>query len=62
DGKLLWAVEQVWDGTDEGTCARIRKHMAGKNGMSEAAGAEALVVVSGRKFIQFVAYEVGETL
>lgn len=62
DGKLLWAVEQVWDGTDEGTRARIRKHMARKKGISEAAGAEELVVVSGRKFIQFVAYEVGETL
>lgn len=62
DGTLLWAVDQVWDGTDKRTSVRIRKYMAWKNGLSDAAGAEGLVVVSARKFVQFVAYEVGETL
>jgi hypothetical protein len=62
DGKLLWAVEQVWDGSDQRIRARIREYRAWKNGMSKAAGGEEMVVVSSRKFIQFVAYEVGETL
>ncbi len=62
DGKLVWAVEQVWDSADRSTQARLRKYLDSQQKSHQPKGAVDLAMVSIKKFMQFVAYEVAETL
>ena len=62
DGQLVWAVEQVWDSADRSTQTRIRKYLDSQQRTNQPKGAEDLVEFSTKKFMQFVAYEVAETL
>jgi len=62
DGRLLWALEQVWDADDKTTERRIKQYHAGtmRSGISSLNGQ--LITVSSLRFIKFVAYEVARTL
>jgi len=62
DGQLLWALEQVWDTTDEITLERIRKYYNRREFLSSATLDEKLVTVSSLKFFKFIASETAETL
>jgi hypothetical protein len=60
NGRLLWAVEQVWDSEDKGVSHRIRQYLKSQQGMGS--GAEELTAMSSLKFLKFVGYEIAETL
>ncbi len=62
DGQLLWALEQVWDSADKTIERRIKEYFQSQMRSGFAPLRERLVVVSPLKFINFVAYEVAETL
>jgi hypothetical protein len=62
DGQLLWALEQIWDGADKTTERRIKNYFKHHIHSGLAPLHEQLMVVSSLKFINFVAYEVAETL
>ena len=62
DGRLLWALEQVWDTADKTTEYRIKNYFRSQMRSGFAPLREQLVTISSLKFIKFVAYEVGETL
>jgi hypothetical protein len=62
DGKLVWAVEQVWDSSDRSTQTRIRAYLDGQQKSRQSKGAVDLATVSTKRYMQFVAYEVAETL
>lgn len=61
DGKLLWALEQVWDSADRTTEARIKKYLEHEMRSNLAQLPEQLVAVSSLRFMKFVGYEVAET-
>jgi hypothetical protein len=62
DGQLIWAFEQVWDGTNKATESRIKNYFQSQMRSSFAPLSQQLIVVSPLEFIKFVAYEVAETL
>ncbi len=62
DGQLLWAIEQVWDGSDKTTEYRIKSFFRTQMRSGFEPLGEQLVIISPLKFIRFVAYEVAETL
>ncbi len=62
DGRLLWALEQVWDSADKTTECRIEKYFKQQMRSGFAPLKEQLVAVSPIEFNRFVAYEVAETL
>jgi hypothetical protein len=62
DGRLLWALEKIWDSSDKMTESRIRNYFQCQIRSGYAPLREQLVVVSSLNFIKFVAYEVAETL
>jgi hypothetical protein len=62
DGRLLWALEQVWDSADKTTEYRIEKYFKQQMRSGFAPLKEELVAVSPIEFNRFVAYEVAETL
>ena len=63
DGRLLWAIEQVWDCADKTTESRIRRYLRyQKRSGQTSALQEQLVSVSPTGFIKFVCYEVAATL
>ncbi len=62
DGRLLWALEQVWDGADSTTEHRIERYLSNQMRSGSATLRQQLVTVSPLRFVRFVAYEVGETL
>ena len=59
-GNLLWAVEQVWDSTDESVSRRIKRYLKSQHDMG--LGTDELVAMSSLKFLKFVGYEIAETL
>jgi len=61
-GKLLWAVDHVWDSTDKATQARIEDFFAHKMGSGYDPVDWRLALVSPAMFERFVAYEVAWTL
>lgn len=64
DGRLLWAMEQVWDTTDKTTRERIERFYSPKR-MSlykEDDLKGQLGTISSLKFFKFVAHEISETL
>ena len=62
DGRLLWALEQIWDSADKTTERRIKKYFQRQMRSGFAPLREQLVAISSLKFIKFVAYEVAGTL
>lgn len=63
DGRLIWAMEQVWDTTDKATQDRIEAYFSPQwlLGNDENLNGQ-LGVISSLKFFKFVAYEITETL
>ena len=62
DGQLVWALEQIWDGTDKSTQDRIKTYYRTHILPGSESLAEQLGTVSTIKFIKFVAYEVAESI
>ena len=62
DGQLLWALEQIWDGSDKTTEYRIKNYFKYQIRSGYAPLREQLVAISPLEFIKFVAYEVAETI
>lgn len=62
DGQLIWAFEQVWDGTNKATESRIKNYFQNQIRSNFAPLNQQLIIVSPLEFIKFVAYEVAETL
>ncbi|MDH4240171.1 MAG: hypothetical protein OEW48_11465 [Phycisphaerae bacterium] len=62
DGRLLWALEQIWDNSDKTTEYRIKDYFQYQKRSGFAPLREQLVTVSPLEFIKFVAYEVAETI
>jgi hypothetical protein len=62
DGQLLWALEQVWDGTDKTIEQRMKIYFRGQKRSAYAPLREQLISVSPIEFLKFVCYEVGATL
>ena len=62
DGQLLWALEQIWDTTDETTQVRIKSYYGHDLFPGSATLSGKLGTVSSLKFIKFVAFETAETL
>lgn len=62
DGELVWAIEQVWDTADRTTQARMKTYFDRQKHKEFAPVAEKLARISPINFVQFVAWEVAETL
>jgi len=62
DGRLLWALEQIWDTSDKTTEYRINSYFQYQMRTGYAPLREQLIAVSPLEFIKFVAYEVAATL
>jgi len=62
DGRLVWAIEQVWDITDKKTEHQIRKYYSSEKNLSSVPLQEHLAAVSPMEFIKYVSFEVAETL
>ena len=62
DGRLLWALEQIWDNSDKTTEYRIKDYFQYQKRSGFAPLREQLVTVSPLEFIKFVSYEVAGTL
>lgn len=62
DGQLLWAIEQIWDGTDKNIEERVKNYYRTHILPGSESLAEQLGTVSSIKFIKFVVYEVAETI
>jgi len=62
DGQLLWALEQIWDTTDETTQDRIKDYYSHNLFPGSATLREKLAIVSSLKFVKFVTFETAETL
>jgi len=62
DGQLIWALEQIWDSAYKTTEYRIKNYFKRQIRSGFAPLREDLVSVSPLTFIDFVCYEVGETI
>jgi len=62
DGQLIWALEQIWDSADKTTEYRIKNYFKCHIRSGFAPLREDLVAISPLRFIDFVCYEVGETI
>jgi len=61
DGKLVWALEQIWDSADKTTEKRIKNYFKSEKRDGFAPLHEELAAVSPLEFIKFVSYEVAGT-
>ena len=62
DGRLLWAVEQVWDSTDNRVERRMKKYFDQQMRTGYQPMDWQLLITSPRAFNKFIAYEVAATL
>lgn len=62
DGRLLWALEQIWDSSDKTTRARTKDYFKAEKGTGFEPLNEQLAAVSPIEFLKFVSYEVADTL
>ena len=62
DGQLLWALEQIWDTTDETTKKRIGNYYRQHSFWGSETLQEKLGTVSSLRLVKFVTYETAETL
>lgn len=61
-GDLLWAIEQVWNGSDKITEQKIKKYFKETKSSSADDSNERIAAISPLEFIKFVSYEVAQTL
>ena len=61
DGRLLWALEQVWDSTDKRVEGRMRQFFTSQMRSGYQPMDWQLLVTSPRAFNKFVIFEVGQT-
>lgn len=62
DGKLIWAMEQIFDTSDKTTEARIEKYLQSQNNTKTNTLDSKLITISPVKFIDFVTYEIASTM
>lgn len=62
NGDLIWAFEQIWDCNDQNTKQRIKQYFKSKNQSGSDELNEQLIAKSSKKFIDFISYEVAQTL
>ena len=62
DGKLVWALEQIWESADKTTEKRIKSYFKSEKRDGFAPLNANLAAVSPLEFIKFVSYEVAGTL
>jgi len=62
DGKLVWAVDDVWDTTDKAVEARIQRFFAARIRTGYEPEQWSVVLKSPRAFRKFVACEIAETI
>lgn len=62
DGRLVWAIEQVWDSTDKTIEQRIKNYLKQQRRSDSSAAQEQLVKISPLEFFKFVSCEVADTL
>lgn len=62
DGRVVWAMEQIWDASDRHTASRIKDYIQGQTRASKGSMAEQLASISTLEFLRFVAYEISRTL
>ncbi len=62
DGRLVWAIDQVWDTEDKTVQKRINAYFNSQMEMDLVPLREKLIMVSPIKFAKFVAFEIAETL
>ena len=62
NGELLWALEQVWNGSDKITAKRIKKYLKETKSSSGYDVDEHITAISPIEFIKYVSYEVTQTL
>lgn len=62
DGQLIWAFEQIWDCNDQNTKQRIKQYFKSKNQSGSDQLNEQLIAKSSKKFVDFISYEVAQTL
>ena len=62
DGKLLWALEQIWDTADKSTEKCIKNYFQYQVRQGDSPLGAQVVTISTSKFVKFVAYEVSETM
>jgi hypothetical protein len=61
-GRLLWAMEQVWDSTDRQVELRMQKYFKKEIRRGYQPLDWEIMVTSPRAFNKFVVYEIGQTL
>lgn len=62
NGKLVWAVEHIWDSTDKATETRIKEFFESQMRSGYEPAQWELVTQSPKAFQKFVAFEIGQTL
>ena len=62
DGELLWAVEQVWSGSDKITESKIKKYLKETKSSNSNEANERITSISPLEFIKYIGYEVAQTL
>jgi hypothetical protein len=62
DGRLAWAIEQVWDSSDKNVEQGIKNYLRQQKRSDSSAVQEQLVKMSPLEFFKFVSSEVAETL
>ena len=62
DGRLVWALEQVWDSSDKAMEKRTKDYFKSEKREGFAPLNEKLAAVSPIEFIKFVSYEIAGTL
>ncbi|MBN2588257.1 MAG: hypothetical protein JXA96_00210 [Sedimentisphaerales bacterium] len=62
DGELLWAIEQVWSGSDKITEHKIKKYLKETKSSYSQNSNERITAISPLEFIRYISYEVAQTL
>lgn len=62
DGELLWAIEQVWTGSDKITEQKIKKYLKETKSSNSNNADERITAISPLEFIRYISYEVAQTL
>ncbi len=62
DGRLLWALEQIWDSSDQATQKRIEQYTENQLYSDSSSMQQEIMRISPRRFMKFASYEIGRTL
>jgi hypothetical protein len=61
-GKVIWAIQQIWDSADKATQERIKKYFNQQLHSDFSPIGEHLAALSPINFVKFITYEVTETM